>query len=79
MNHPYRDVDALDTFHASHAAADLVTDALQLGERDSDLVRLIVHGTVLLQENPYATFADVVRAAHDTTEAELRRWWTNWS
>jgi F420-dependent methylenetetrahydromethanopterin dehydrogenase len=79
MNNPYAEVNALAAYEAAQAAADLVATELQLGERDRDLASLIVNGAAVLLENPNATFADIVRAAHDTTEAQLRTWWTGWS
>ncbi|OLF13489.1 hypothetical protein [Actinophytocola xanthii] len=64
---------------AVHAGADLVQDELDLGERDQDLIHLIVNAATMHLDNPDVSFDDVVRATFDRPPAAVRGWWSSWA
>ncbi|MFD8597728.1 hypothetical protein ACFV1L_22260 [Kitasatospora sp. NPDC059646] len=61
-----------------NGAADLVLDALDLGERDNDLINLVVNATGAMIDNPDVTFDEMVIEQYSATPEELRGWW-DWS
>ncbi|MFD9593070.1 hypothetical protein ACFWA9_09970 [Kitasatospora sp. NPDC059973] len=61
-----------------NGAADLILDALDLGERDSDLINLVVNATGAMIDNPDVTFDEMVIEQYSETPDELRGWW-DWS
>jgi hypothetical protein len=64
---------------AVHAGAELVQDELDLGERDQDLIHLIVSAAMMHLDNPEVSFDDVVRAAFDRLPGAVRGWWSSWA
>jgi len=64
---------------AVNAAADLVHDGLGLGDRDMDVLNLVVNATATLIDNPDATLDDVITEQYSTDPEELRGWWGDWS
>lgn len=63
----------------ANAGADLVIDALDLGDRDTDLINLVVNAACHVSEQPEASFDAMVRAKYDTDPNEVRDWWDEWS
>ena len=62
--------------NAINAGADTIRDALDLGERDTDLVNLVVNAAVTSLEQPGSTFDDIVNANYtDDTPDDVRGWW----
>jgi hypothetical protein len=55
---------------------DLVYDALVLGDRDSDLLNLVVNAALSLLDNPDMDFEAVVISCYDATPEEVREWWS---
>lgn len=64
---------------ATGEAADLVKAELRLGERDSDLIDLVVNTVRTRLDRPNADFAEVVAQHYRESADEIRGWWTNWS
>jgi hypothetical protein len=61
------------------AAENLLVNALDLGERDVDLIGLFQNAMATIRNNPEATFNQVI-ADHYTESAEtVRGWWSRWS
>lgn len=57
--------------------ADIVLAELDLGDRDRDLLGLVVCSTIhLLREGkPSAELDDVIKKHYTSTPAEVRDWW----
>lgn len=64
---------------AVNAGADLVRDGLDAGDRDIDLINLIVNAALTLLGEPGLSLDDVIRRCYDTDPAEVRGWWSGWS
>jgi len=65
---------------AINGGADLITDTLNLGDRDLDLVGLVANAILTRLENPAASFQDVVKASYSVTPDEIRNeWWGGWA
>ncbi|MDP9611562.1 hypothetical protein [Streptomyces demainii] len=72
---------------AVNAGAGLVLDGgLNLGERDEDVINLIVNAALAVLDMPGATGEDpkitldeVMDQNYDGGAAEVRSWWSNWS
>ncbi|WP_205327050.1 hypothetical protein [Glycomyces sp. YM15] len=61
---------------AVNAGADTIKDALELGERDADLINLIVNAALTCLDRPDASFDDVVNENYgETTPEDVRGWW----
>jgi hypothetical protein len=60
---------------AINEGADVIRDALDLGERDNDLLNLVINAAVTCMERPGSTFDDVVTANYAETPDEVRTWW----
>jgi hypothetical protein len=60
---------------AVNAGADVVKDALDVGERDTDLINLVVNAALVCLKQPEADFDDVVKANYTETPDEVRGWW----
>ncbi|MFC9974278.1 hypothetical protein ACFVH6_25580 [Spirillospora sp. NPDC127200] len=55
--------------------ADMILGELDLGDRDNDLINLVVNATCFLAENGEGHFSDMVRANYDIEPDEIRGWW----
>lgn len=64
---------------AVNAGADLVRDSLPTGDRDADLINLVVNAALTLLDAPGLSLDDVIRACYETEPAEVRGWWDGWS
>lgn len=60
---------------AVNNGADAVKDALDLGERDTDLINLVVNAAITCLDNLDADFDQVVTANYEATPSEVRDWW----
>lgn len=60
---------------AVNAGADLVMDNLELGDRDRDLLNLVVNAALSLLDAPAMTLDDVIEENYETSPSELRGWW----
>lgn len=61
---------------AINAGADTVRDALDLGDRDIDLLNLVVNAAITSLEHPDSTFDDIVNANYaENTPDDVRGWW----
>lgn len=60
---------------AANQGAELVLDALNLGDRDRDLINLVINATVYLATEPTASFDEMVDANFSDSSAEVRAWW----
>ncbi|QLE71132.1 hypothetical protein FGW37_05505 [Streptomyces rectiverticillatus] len=69
--------DAVST--AVNAAADMVRDELSAGERDIDLINMIVNATLTLLDRPNVSLDGVIGENYDTSPEEVRSWWNSWS
>jgi hypothetical protein len=63
---------------AVNAGADLVRDDLPAGERDTDLINLVVNAALTLLDNPGLSLDQVMDGSYDGGAAEVRSWW-DWS
>jgi hypothetical protein len=63
---------------AVNAGVDLILDGFDCGERDSDLIGLVVNAAMTLLDNPSATLGDVLAGSYDSPE-EVRSWWGGWA
>ncbi|MFK4187261.1 hypothetical protein ACI2L4_25105 [Streptomyces sparsogenes] len=71
---------------AVNAGAGLVLDGLNLGERDEDVINLVVNAALAVLDTPGATgedpkitLDDVMNQNYDGGAKEVRSWWCNWS
>lgn len=64
---------------ATGEAADLVKAELGLGDRDSDLIDLVINAVRTRLDRPNADFAEIVAQHYSESADEIREWWTNWS
>ncbi|MFD0407273.1 hypothetical protein [Kitasatospora sp. NPDC127116] len=69
--------DAVST--AITDAADLVCEELNGGERDSDLLSVVVNAALTLLDNPNVSFREIIEECYSIEEKELRSWWSKWS
>lgn len=66
---------------AANDGADLVTGGLDLGERDTDLINVVVNATLSLLQHPEMSLDDVLNANwepdddHETAAEMVRSWW----
>lgn len=67
-----------DVSRAVNAGADTVMDALDLGERDRDVVNLVVNAALAELERPGVTFDAVIGANFAETPQQVREWWSGW-
>jgi hypothetical protein len=64
---------------AVNAGADLVRDGTPAGERETDLINLVVNAALTLLDQPGLTLDEVMDASYDGGAAEVRSWWGGWS
>jgi hypothetical protein len=62
-------------FEGVNAGASLFRDALNLGDRDDDLLILVVNTALTRLDQPDEDFDDVVNANYTDTPSEVREWW----
>lgn len=61
------------------SAGELVCDALDLGERDRDLIGIVVNAIRVRLGEPGADLDTVLKQSYPTfTPGEIRSWWSNW-
>ncbi|MCS0601121.1 hypothetical protein NX794_07735 [Streptomyces sp. LP11] len=61
---------------AANGGADLVLDGLDLGDRDRDLINLVVNAIVTVGEDPLVDDLDtVIETQYETSPEEVRSWW----
>lgn len=60
---------------AVNAGADIIRDALNLNDRDGDLLNLVVNAALTRLDQPDADFDDVVDANYTETPDQVRGWW----
>jgi hypothetical protein len=58
-----------------NAGADIIRDALSLGDRDGALINLVVNAALTCLDEPDADFDDVVNANHAESPDQVRDWW----
>ena len=64
---------------AANAGADLVRDGLDIGDRDTDLINLVVNAALTMLDEPgISDLDDVIRRCYETEPAEVRGWWNGW-
>lgn len=64
---------------AVNVGADLVRDDLDVGDRDIDLINLVVNAALTLLDEPSLSLDDVIKRCYDAEPAEVRGWWSGWS
>ncbi|OKH95406.1 hypothetical protein [Streptomyces uncialis] len=64
-----------DISKAVNGGADLVHDELGLGERDYDLLGLIVNAAMAVLDQPGTSLDDVIRDSYKEEPEEVRGWW----
>jgi hypothetical protein len=60
---------------AVNAGADLVMEDLSLGDRDYDLINLVVNAIMVRLEDAEASLDDVIRENYGDSPEEVRGWW----
>lgn len=74
-----RQFRAADVEDIAASAGELVCDALDLGERDRDLIGIVVNAIRVRLGEPDADLDTVLEQSYPTfTPEEIRSWWTNW-
>lgn len=63
---------------AVNDGAKLVRDALCLGERGQDLLKLVVNAVLTRLGDPKADFDDVIDESYDEDSDTVRASWNNW-
>lgn len=64
---------------AVNAGADLVTSDIGDGERDTDLVNLVVNAIMTVLDSPDVSLDDVIESNYSVSPEEVRSWWSGWS
>ena len=64
---------------AVNAGADLVRDELPTGDRDADLINLVVNAALTLLDEPGLDLDEVIRRCYEAEPATVRGWWGGWS
>lgn len=66
---------------AVNAGADLVSDELDLGDRDTDLLGIVVNAVMTLLKDPTADLDKVIAENYQFEEEDEnpRKWWSGWS
>ncbi|KPC89288.1 hypothetical protein [Streptomyces sp. STCH 565 A] len=65
-----------DIRFAVNQGADLVQEGLDLGDRDSDLINLVVNAIVTVAEDPDVDGLDtVIETQYGESPEEVRGWW----
>lgn len=77
IDHNYYTLPDITT--ALHAGADLIQSELDLGERDEDLIGLVVEAALSCLDDPDTSLDHVVRDTYDYPPDEVRGWWSSWS
>jgi 3-hydroxy-3-methylglutaryl CoA synthase len=62
-------------FEAVNAGAGLVIDEFALGERDEDIVNLVVNAAMTVLDKPDADMAYVVEECYSEPLEEIKDWW----
>lgn len=61
-------------------AENLLVNALNLRERDVDVIGLFQNALVTVRDNPQATFEQVIADHYDGVSVEtVRGWWSSWT
>lgn len=60
---------------AVNTGADAITAALDLSDRDTDVVNLIVNAIITCIDHPDANFDDIVTTNYSETPDQVRAWW----
>jgi hypothetical protein len=71
--------DREEVSRAVNAGADLVRDGLPTGDRDSDLLNLVVNAALTLLDEPGLDLDEVIRRCYEVEPAVVRGWWGGWS
>lgn len=53
-------------------------DSLSIGDRDGDLISLVVNAALTLLDEPGLSLDEVIRRCYEVEPAEVRGWW-DWS
>jgi hypothetical protein len=61
--------------HAVNAGADLVLTEFDLGDRDMDVLNLVVNAALTVLDKPDATMNDVAECCYSESLDEIRAWW----
>ncbi|MCX2949923.1 hypothetical protein [Lentzea sp. NEAU-D7] len=64
---------------AVNNGSDLVRTALELGDRDDDLLNLVVNTVMSVLDDPETDLDSAIRENYETDPSEVLSWWTNWS
>lgn len=67
-----------DISNAVNNGVDLVADELAGGERDMDLMNMVVNAVMTLLENPNYTLDEVIEECYGEDPEEVRSWWSGW-
>ena len=54
-------------------------DGLQVGERETDLINLVVNAAMTLLDKPGTTLDQVMDSNYEGGAARVRSWWGSWS
>lgn len=63
---------------ALNSSADMLERELLLGERDQDLINLMVNATLARLDDPAVPFEDMV-SENFSLPREVRGWWSSWT
>ncbi|MFE7463082.1 hypothetical protein ACFU6R_03120 [Streptomyces sp. NPDC057499] len=65
-----------DVAHVANQGADLVVGGPDLGDRDGDLINLVVNAIVTAAQDPQVADLDAaIEAQYETSPEEVRSWW----
>lgn len=64
---------------ALNSGADMLERELVLGERDQDLITLMVNAALARLDDPTVSFEDMVSENFDCLPCEVRGWWSSWT
>ena len=64
---------------AVNGGSDLVRTALDLGDRDDDLLNLVVNAVMSVLDNPETDLDSAIRENYQTEPSAVLSWWSNWS
>ncbi|MFC4859286.1 hypothetical protein [Actinophytocola glycyrrhizae] len=64
---------------ALNSGADMLERELELGDRDQDLINLMVNATLARLDDPTVSFDDMIGDNFDTLPHEVRGWWSSWT
>ncbi|MCG8926635.1 hypothetical protein [Lentzea sp. CC55] len=64
---------------AVNNGSDLVRTALDLGDRDDDLLNLVVNAVMSVLEDPNTDLDSAIEENYQLDPSVVLSWWNNWS